>query len=285
MTSVIVAVRNQLAMNRLFWENLCRTTDGPFELIVVDNGSTDGSREFFRSLPSDRVRVVENDGNYSYPHCQNQGIAAAKGDVLAFLNNDQLMSPHWDSRMIEVLGRDGRHVLSCATVDCMGDAHQTRARSARWKRIKYPVVFLFGHSRTALRLLVRLMYGGRFEKYCEKQYKKYGTQTVVGFSGSMIVMNRTALEKLGPWDPSMQAADFDLFCRTAQRFFEVGDLRPMSIVRGVYAHHYRRLTLKGEKYPPFVDAASLRSLDEKWAATRAKEWFAQCDRNQTELVP
>ena len=47
MLSIIVAVHNQLGHDQLFFEGICRYTTGPYEVIVVDNHSADGSAEFF----------------------------------------------------------------------------------------------------------------------------------------------------------------------------------------------------------------------------------------------
>ena len=56
MISVITAIYNQRAVNELFWEHLQRATRNPFELIIIDNGSTDGSAELARSAGA---RVVD----------------------------------------------------------------------------------------------------------------------------------------------------------------------------------------------------------------------------------
>ncbi|MDD2962187.1 MAG: glycosyltransferase [Muribaculaceae bacterium] len=72
MITIITAIYNQLPMNKLYWEYLNRYTTVPYELIIVDNGSTDGSLEFFQNLEKYYpVTVIANDGNYSYPYCQN----------------------------------------------------------------------------------------------------------------------------------------------------------------------------------------------------------------------
>ncbi|MEY8877752.1 MAG: glycosyltransferase family 2 protein, partial [Leptothrix sp. (in: b-proteobacteria)] len=68
--SIITAVHNQIAVNRWYVEHLKRNTRLPFELIVIDNASTDGSGDYFESVGA---RVIRNSANYSYPYTQNQG--------------------------------------------------------------------------------------------------------------------------------------------------------------------------------------------------------------------
>ena len=114
MLSIITAIHNQLAMNQLFWKHLSANTNGAWELIVIDNGSSDGSGEFF----SDQGAVViRNDGNYSYPYCQNQGIKAAKGDTLAFLNNDVIVPKNWNSRLLESMTQNGIDVMTSCGIE------------------------------------------------------------------------------------------------------------------------------------------------------------------------
>jgi GT2 family glycosyltransferase len=56
--SVITAIHNGLSMNRLFWKALSENTSTPFELIIIDNHSSDGSEIFFKQL-SDNFRQTE----------------------------------------------------------------------------------------------------------------------------------------------------------------------------------------------------------------------------------
>lgn len=269
MISIITAIHNQLEMNKLYWQYLLKYTDNIFELIIIDNVSDDGSREFFESL-GPTVKVIANDRNYSYPHCQNQGIEIAKYDTLAFLNNDLLVSPHWDSRMLEVLGTDNRHVVSLSSNDRMVDKSTTKRISRRWKHIKYPIITLFSTSRFSLLAMLRLCYGN-WERCCERIYRKYGLSLTPGFSGSAIIMNRKAIGLLGCWDPSQQGADFNLFFETCQRHEQHGDIQPIAIVNGIFVHHYRRLTLYGS-WPAFADAENLKTMEEKWGAERIARW-------------
>ncbi len=271
MTSIITAIYNQLDMNVLYWEYLKKYTDSTFELIIVDNCSTDGSREFFESLNNENVIVIPNKENYSYPHCQNQGIRIAKYNSLVFMNNDLLVSPHWDSRMLQVLGKNDQHVVSFGTNDRLVNKVISKKISRRWKRIKYPLMALFGQKAFSLKLMTYLCYGN-WEKFSDKMFNTYGLTLTSGFSGSAIAMNRTAIEKIGEWDITQQGADFDIFYRTCQRSETVGDLKPIAVINGVYMHHFRRLTVY-QKYPPFADEANLKLISDKWKNEDVEKWM------------
>jgi GT2 family glycosyltransferase len=65
-----------------------------FETIVVDDASIDGSQEFVgREYPA--VRLIALEKNRGFAHAVNEGIRAARGDVIVLLNNDTEPDPHW----------------------------------------------------------------------------------------------------------------------------------------------------------------------------------------------
>ncbi|MBR4815323.1 MAG: glycosyltransferase family 2 protein [Paludibacteraceae bacterium] len=277
MISIITAIFNQLPMNRMFYDSIVKNTDSEFELIIVDNGSTDGSVEFFKSL-GNNVRVIENDGNYSYPYCQNEGIKVAKGDVFAFLNNDILLSPHWDSRLMQVLGKDGYHILSLASNDRMATKEETTKLSRHWKHVKYPLQFLLGQRSISLKLMTKLCYGLNWEKFCEDVWNRHKLNLRIGFSGSAIIMDKQGLEIVGgEWDPRIYAADFDMFFQTMKLSKEGKDIKPLSIVGGIFHHHFRRLTFH-EKFPPFKDNDTLININQKWPEEELNEYSALIKR-------
>lgn len=97
LVSIIIVAHNQIALTQRCVESIIRHTTIPYELILVDNGSTDSSLEYFLNL---EAVVLHNAQNVSYAKALNMGIHAAKGDVLVFLNNDLVITPNWLSNMI-----------------------------------------------------------------------------------------------------------------------------------------------------------------------------------------
>lgn len=259
MVSIITAIYNQLAVNRLFLASLQRYTHHPFELIIIDNGSTDGSADFFAA---NGATVIRNGANYSYPHCQNQGIKIARYDYLAFLNNDIIVSPQWDLHLIESMLHHQLDVITSCGIENVETPAATRRLRRRWQRIKN-VVSLFGVSSKTLGWMHKWMYRGNWEAFSQKRYETYRLQVKEGFVGNSVLMNRNAIDKIGLWDERIQGADFDLYLRSKERSLLQADMKPVHIALDTYIHHYIRLTMKAG-YPPFQDASNLISVAQKW---------------------
>jgi GT2 family glycosyltransferase len=71
-----------------------------FEAIVVDNGSTDGSVDFVRTGFPWVAAVIENKANLGFAKACNQGIEAARGELVALLNNDTETHPAWLAELV-----------------------------------------------------------------------------------------------------------------------------------------------------------------------------------------
>jgi len=84
------------------------------ELIVVDNGSTDGTAQFLRAHHP-AVRVIPNTNNIGFAAACNQGAAQAQGRYLALLNNDMRPAPDWLERMVGALGASPPSVVCIAS--------------------------------------------------------------------------------------------------------------------------------------------------------------------------
>jgi GT2 family glycosyltransferase len=96
--SVVIVTYNGLLYTRLCLASLFSRGWPPGdELIVVDNGSTDGTPAFLGELQRSNpfVRLVRNERNLGFAAANNQGLAQASGEVLILLNNDTLTPAGW----------------------------------------------------------------------------------------------------------------------------------------------------------------------------------------------
>jgi GT2 family glycosyltransferase len=83
-------------------DSLEKQTYSPTEIIVVDNGSTDGSLQWLEARYP-RVRVVNLPENRGFAGGCNAGIEAASGSLIALLNNDAVADPGWLEALVEVI--------------------------------------------------------------------------------------------------------------------------------------------------------------------------------------
>ncbi|MBS0663747.1 MAG: glycosyltransferase [Verrucomicrobia bacterium] len=104
--SFIVPLYNQLALTRACLGSLRATVpaDLAHEIILVDDGSTDDTREFLRDLAPPHV-VLLNDRNRGYAASNNRAARVAQGEFLALLNNDLVLAPGWLEPMLAAFRR------------------------------------------------------------------------------------------------------------------------------------------------------------------------------------
>jgi len=96
--TVIIPLFNKVATIGRAISSVLSQTYGSFELIVVDDGSTDLSASVVKSFSDSRLRLISQ-ANMGVSAARNCGIASAKHELLAFLDADD----YWDSRFLEVI--------------------------------------------------------------------------------------------------------------------------------------------------------------------------------------
>lgn len=96
--SIVIVTHNNSHLTRLCVDSiLANTTHPSCEIIVVDNDSSDDTREYLRELESRHasVRVILNAENRGFAAANNQAFAVARGEILILLNNDVVVPRGW----------------------------------------------------------------------------------------------------------------------------------------------------------------------------------------------
>lgn len=119
LTSIVILTYNKLEYNKLCIESIRDYTEpGSYEIIVIDNHSTDGTLEWLQAQSD--VILIANSENLGFPAGCNQGIKAACGDSVLLLNNDTIVTPHWLANLrrclfsAEDIGAVGAVTNSCS---------------------------------------------------------------------------------------------------------------------------------------------------------------------------
>ncbi|MDO7906995.1 glycosyltransferase family 2 protein [Paenibacillus sp. JX-17] len=104
-TSIIIPTFNKLELLKACVDSIEAYTIPPYEIIVVDNGSTDGTRDYLlrRSVSMRYCILPENKG---FAGGVNHGLMMAKGSRIVVLNNDTIVTPNWLDHMLSCLDSD-----------------------------------------------------------------------------------------------------------------------------------------------------------------------------------
>lgn len=139
--SIITAIHNALPMNRLYWKALHENTLSAFELIIIDNHSTDGSELFFKSLAETtrnshhEVIYARNEFNQPYPTSQLQAMALARYEMLCFFNNDIWMPKGWEVPFQRKLSENKLLILSPSGQEAQPTQALSDALKKKWKQL------------------------------------------------------------------------------------------------------------------------------------------------------
>lgn len=102
---VVIATYNRAYVIRDALESVLRQTYRDFEIIVVDDGSSDNTRELVASLPGDGIRYIRHERNRGCSAAYNTGIAAATGQLVGFLDSDDFWKPDYLERQLDLMSQ------------------------------------------------------------------------------------------------------------------------------------------------------------------------------------
>jgi len=108
--SIIILTYNGVEYTKQFYDSLIESTDLNYELIIIDNSSTDGTKEYIQSisLNNKNVKAIFNDDNLGFPVAVNQGIQTTQSKYILIANNDIILTKGWLKRLIQVAESDRR---------------------------------------------------------------------------------------------------------------------------------------------------------------------------------
>lgn len=235
LTSIVIPVYNGRADTYACLQSIGKHTPEAHEIIVVDNGSTDGTAEW---LATQDVTVIRNDQNRGFPAACNQGIVAARGQQVVILNNDTLVTPGWLRRMLECLYHDPK-------VGAVGPRSN----------------FVSGAQRLAQHYSSMQQLDGWAWGWSERHRGEYlPTARLVGFC---LLLRREMLEEVGGFDEQFGLGNFedDDLCRRA----EAAGWK-LLVANDSFVHHAGHATFTREG----IDLGGLlqanaQKLAEKWA--------------------
>ena len=175
--SIVIVTHDNLLFSRMTLESVIACTEYPgHEVIVVDNGSRDGTAAWLYELAAanPRVHLVMNPDNGGFARACNQGLALARGDVLVLLNDDTLVPPGWLPRLMRPLD-DPDVGLVGAVTNRIGNEAEVPTEYTTWGEM--------------------LEFAGA--RALERENQVFDIATVTMFC---LAMRRDTFERLGPLD-------------------------------------------------------------------------------------
>lgn len=192
LVSVVVPLFNRRQLIEATLRSVVTQTHRDTEIVVVDDGSTDGSAEFVADTFGDAVRLIRLERNLGRSVARNVGCEAARGEFIAFLDSDDL----WDATK---LARQLRAFDDPEVVLVHGRVREIDGTGA----------LRASESATILRA---------FEIAEKRGYDYAGiTATWCRLYTSAVVVRRAILARTGGFDPALaRFEDWDLFWRIAK---------------------------------------------------------------------
>jgi glycosyltransferase involved in cell wall biosynthesis len=251
LTSVIIPCWNQLEFTRHCVKSLIRHTAPRWELIVINNGSTDGTADYFAGVQDVSpvpVTIITNATNRGFPAAINQGLQYARGEYLVLLNNDVVVTDGWLEQLIALASAKSRienPKSKTEMIGLVGPMSNYAAPPQLVENVPY-------HDLEEMKIFA--------QRWREEHLGQWSTTRKL--SGFCLLMKRAVYDAIGGLDERFGLGFFDdddLAERARRAGFE------LAVAHDLFVHHFGSRTFVGNG----VDAE--RVLDEN-AAKFVAQW-------------
>jgi GT2 family glycosyltransferase len=197
----------------------------PFEVIVADNGSTDGAAEML-AFEFPQVRLIRNHQNLGFSVASNQAASVARGEYFFFLNNDTKLPAGTLDKLVRFL--DANPDVGMAAPRLRGRDGHLQVSYRRKPSLK-----------ALLHRISLLRWTGLFRKayydYRRRDFQPDRVQEVEILMGAAVVLPRQVFRECGGWDERFRFGVEDIDLST-----QVGKRRPVVFLGDVEITHYGR---------------------------------------------
>ncbi|OEE68430.1 hypothetical protein A1OO_20475 [Enterovibrio norvegicus FF-33] len=141
--SLIVLTYNNLELTKECLESIRRNTKyNNYEVIIVDNMSTDGTREYLsRNYHGvDNYKIILNDQNLGFSGGNNVGLRRATGEILVLLNNDTYVSPFWLGALVNTFNKNSDLGLIGPVTNNIGNESKINLAYSDWSDMNVKVI-------------------------------------------------------------------------------------------------------------------------------------------------
>ena len=191
---------------------LCQKTDAHFEIIVVDDASTDGTAALLETLPVITCRPASNEG---LALGRNRGADAASGPLLAFLDDDEFVGPAWIDTVLDAWrNADPDIAIICTTPRPIPGTTFNR-RYLSWQNPLLPIPLLASGDASL---------PGRMRRYLQRINNRLPSSAHIGFApGGSITIRADAFWQIGGYQKqNFAAGEDDYFCEAIRSEFGQG---------------------------------------------------------------
>lgn len=214
--SVIIVNTNQKYFPRMCAEAVEKSrTNFDYEIIVVDNHSTDESITILRDMEKQgRIRVVESGKNLGYGKANNLGVEHAQGEFVIISNPDVFVEPDTMQTLVDTMEAHPDVGLAGPRLRYYNGDIQPSCR-------RYMTFFDLVVKRTPLKKIPA--FRKRLEGYLMEDFDHNRTQDVDLITGAYFIMRRSVYNEVGGFDPRyfLFMEDYDLCLKLHQAGYRV----------------------------------------------------------------